>query len=462
MGRYLVVVLSLIGVAANAQCVDDEVLENFRAGIAYFENSAEAHRFTLLATELRRDAYEDGILSGSSEYLGAEIFSVSINVDVANRLIEILQELTEALDDLGDRNIRNAITQLLGCSIDLSDYDARIDEVFAEAQTNVEEFQNNNDAILTDLDLRDYAYAIETIVGGGNVNRLVDNSLLTLEGAEERFRDTEQSLQERALARRAEAERVCPWPINTPAFAAGPIEEVQLCLDAGVDPNVASGYLVSPLHIAARDNDDPSVVTALLEAGAIPNASMAALDPDGHQNMTPLFFAALGSPNPDVIRALVNGGADVNARDSREDTPLWHAAQENDNPAVIEALIEAGADPNAQNIHGSSPLQRAAAAENQSVAAALLRGGADPSLRDNNGDLPLHYAVLNAARGGDIEIVRRLIEGGANPNGRDARGQTALHLAMSLSSSAVVDVLLAAGADPSLRDVSGNTPVDVR
>ena len=470
MGRYVVIALSLLGVAANAQCVDDEVLEDFRAGIAYFENTAEAQRLTLLARELRRDAYEDGILSGSSEYLDPDIFSFSTNVDVANGLMQILQELTEVLDDLGDRNVRNAITQLLGCSIDLSEYDARIDAVFAEAQTNVEEFQNNNDAILTNLDLRDYAYAMETIVGGGNVNRLVDNSRLTLEAAEERFRDTEQSLQvrrqerleqEQALARRAEAELVCPWPTNSPAFAAGPIDEVQLCLDAGVDPNVASGYLLSPLHIAARDNDDPSVVIALLNAGADPNAPMAALDSNAHQNMTPMFFAAFGNPNPDVIRALVSGGADVNARDSRRATPLWHAAQKNDNPAVIDALIEADADPNAQDIQGTPPLHWAALV-NQGVVEALLRGGANPNLRDNFGDLPLHIAILNVATGGDVEIVHTLIEGGANPNGRDSGGQTALHVAMGLGNSAVVDVLLAAGADPSIRDVSGNTPADVR
>lgn len=482
MSRYLIFAVWFLGMTANAQCFSDNVMDGFRDGIVYFENSAEAHRYRVLERELRRDAYMDGTLAGSGQYLEADIVSFSINVDVADKLKGILEELIGTLDASGESRLREGIRQALGlgleCPIDIADYNERINVVFSDAESEVVEFQSANNENLENLALRDYSSAISTIVRGLTTSGLVSGSLGRLERAEQQFRETEQDLRERSaefrarreelleeereIARREEAARVCPWPIDTPSFATGPIYEVQLCLDAGVDPNVASEYFLSPLHVAARDNDDPAVIMALLEAGANPNAPMGALDRSGHHDMTPLFFAAFGNPNAAVILALVNGGADVNARDSREDTALWHAAQENDNPAVIDALIEAGADPNAQNIHGSSPLERAAASGNYSVAEALLRGGAEPNLRDNNGDLPLHYAVLNAARSGKIEIVRTLIEGGANPNARDAGGQTALHVAMRLDASEVVDILLAGGADPTLRDVSGNTPADVR
>ena len=53
--------------------------------------------------------------------------------------------------------------------------------------------------------------------------------------------------------------------------------------------------------------------------------------------------------NPSVIAALIEGGADPDARTEHGVTPLHVAALLNANPAVIMALIEGGADPGARN-----------------------------------------------------------------------------------------------------------------
>ena len=71
--------------------------------------------------------------------------------------------------------------------------------------------------------------------------------------------------------------------------------------------------------------------------------------------VTPLHWAARGNENPAVIAALVDAGADLKARTGYGLTPLHAAAISNANPAVITALLDAGADPNARTEDGETP-----------------------------------------------------------------------------------------------------------
>ena len=121
-------------------------------------------------------------------------------------------------------------------------------------------------------------------------------------------------------------------------FEKATLKKVVETLDAGADPNEKDEWGFTPLHFAAAFNDDPDIISALVEAGA--NMSTR----DKEWGATPLHWAAWSNDNPGIIIALLDGGADPNARDARDSTPLHAAADQSNNPAIILTLLDSGAD----------------------------------------------------------------------------------------------------------------------
>ena len=174
----------------------------------------------------------------------------------------------------------------------------------------------------------------------------------------------------------------------------------------------ALASLALPVHADATDDlfkaawyGTASEVKAALADGADPGAREDSLGD------TPLHRAARDNPNPSVITALIEAGADPGAHNRRGFTPL-HKAARNPNPSVITALIEGGADPGARGgVGGITPLHGAAALTvNPSVILALIEGGADVGARDDDGKTPFDYAKENAALKG-TDAYRLLKEG---------------------------------------------------
>lgn len=71
---------------------------------------------------------------------------------------------------------------------------------------------------------------------------------------------------------------------------------------------------------------------------------------------------------------------------------------------------------------------------------------------------PLHEAVSSEC---PVEVVRLLLAAGANPNVRDAGGRTPLHFAVSAGTAPVVRLLLDHGADPDILDNRGTSPLSL-
>ena len=80
---------------------------------------------------------------------------------------------------------------------------------------------------------------------------------------------------------------------------------------------------------------------------------------------------------------------------------------------------------------------------------ALLESGADVNAYDDIGETPLHYAVENE----NFEMVCLLLDKGANVNAHHEPtiGNTPLAAVAGRCSLRMAEVLVAAGADPSIR-----------
>ncbi len=161
------------------------------------------------------------------------------------------------------------------------------------------------------------------------------------------------------------------------------------------------------------------------------------------------------------IRRLIAAGADVEARDRAERTPLHVAAFASQDEAA-RALAAAGANLDALEHQAYDIVTIAAVANDDAMVDLALSLGA----RAGNVTSPYDgTALIAAAHLGHHRIVARLIAGGAPVDHVNNLGWTALIEAVILGDGgpdhvATVRALLAGGADASIADPQGRTPLD--
>ncbi len=183
----------------------------------------------------------------------------------------------------------------------------------------------------------------------------------------------------------------------------------------------------------------------LLERGADPFAHTPAGDP-------PLAVAVrLGWAR--LLERLLAAGVDLNTRDSHGMSAL-HLAAALGRDGMLKRLVAHGAAPDLLAADGQTPLGVALASGRRDLADWLdWRGWPLPRRPLQPADVPAAAIV------GDADAVRRLLDLGLSVDAPDSQGCTALLRAAGGGHRAVVDLLLARGADPQRAAHSGATPL---
>lgn len=123
--------------------------------------------------------------------------------------------------------------------------------------------------------------------------------------------------------------------------------------------------------------------------------------------------------DPCVLAELIADSVDVNARNKHGNSLLHYACRlESIDPT--NALLAAGADVNAQNKDGITPLHCACAKDSVKIVDALIAAGAYVNVGDKYENMPLHFACWT---GGNMRIVQKLLEAGADHSIKNIDGK---------------------------------------
>ncbi len=233
------------------------------------------------------------------------------------------------------------------------------------------------------------------------------------------------------------------------ALSRGPpgIEVLRALFAHGASPAGGGGlasYLAACLA-AAPDVRAEAFAIELVERGADPFALSAAGDPP--------VALAVHLHWPQLLQRLIAHGVDLDARDSHGMSPL-HLAAALGREVELKALVAAGAAPDRCAADGQTPLGVALAAGRRDLADWLdWRGWRLPRRSLQPSDVPA-AAIL-----GDTDAVRRLLDLGLPVDAVDTQGCSALLRAAGGGHRALVELLLARGADPLLAANTGATPL---
>ncbi|MGV3591439.1 MAG: ankyrin repeat domain-containing protein [Gammaproteobacteria bacterium] len=276
--------------------------------------------------------------------------------------------------------------------------------------------------------------------------------------------------QHRTDAARPDSETTFDFMLSN-AIGPARIKRVWILLEAGANPNAVSRYNGRSAHTNAVLAHQPDIAAALLQHGA----RVEKLSADDE------FRVACWHDDLQRADALLQQKPAL----AKDPQVFSDVARTRNN--LLDWLLAHGFDVNSQTADGRSVLHRVAAGNELDEVRALIAHGANPNLKEHHyGATPLGFALHNRAwdvahylrdfsdelldvvRMCDVSGVRRLLE--QRPErvrDRTPMGNTPLHLvgqafdgAIDIDAArAVIQLLIAHGADPQATNAEGLTPL---
>ncbi|HEY9315427.1 ankyrin repeat domain-containing protein [Williamsia sp.] len=168
-----------------------------------------------------------------------------------------------------------------------------------------------------------------------------------------------------------------------------------------------------------------------------PDLELETRDADGR---TPLVVATKAG-DVEAARTLILAGADVNAEDNMSDSAFLYAGAEGMDEILILTLAH-GADVRSLNRFGGTALIPAAEKGHPTTVQLLIDAGVPLDHVNDSGWTALLEAVVYGDGSQSYqEVVGRLVAAGADPDIRDLQGRTALDNARIRGQSGVVRLL---------------------
>ena len=262
------------------------------------------------------------------------------------------------------------------------------------------------------------------------------------------------------------------------AVDGGCCKILQTAIDLGANVNAANTQHHKTALILASEKGNLDAINVLLDAGAKQSIK------DVNDN-TWLHYAVAGGCSKEVLQAIIDLGADVNAVNTRKETALMLASKKGNidginalldaganktiddangstllhyalgcSKEVLQTVIKLGAEVNATDKQKRTALMLASGKGNVGAIGVLMEAGADPGIVDVYGNTWLHCVVNKAF---SREMLQTIIDFGAKLDATNKQNETALLIACDAGQRESAGVLLRAGADTSIADVSGNT-----
>lgn len=236
------------------------------------------------------------------------------------------------------------------------------------------------------------------------------------------------------------------------AASEGYLDLLDLTLDAGATVDDKDGWNGTAL-IRAAERGHALVVGRLLQAG---------IDRDhvnriGYQAVhEAVWLGEDTSGYVDTLRVLVAGGVDLETRSRTEGLTPLQMARERRYPTLEGVLVKATDDDrDVSAADADRVLLEAAASGDADRAARALRAGADLETRDDRERTPLLLAVT----GDHVDIARVLVALGADPDALDDRHDTPWLVTGVTGSVAMLEALLPADPDLTVRNRYGGVSV---
>lgn len=286
------------------------------------------------------------------------------------------------------------------------------------------------------------------------------------------------------------------------ACGKGSRDIVKILIANGADVSLASNRGITPLHMAAKtgnkdiikmlveqgadinatDNEGASVVIYAIKAGRTDavkylkelGADVTLADNEGRsavdyanikgmagmiQNVldgmdihadsfgnTPLHQSCYNGHSETVRVMLGTPGIEVDAVNDAGETPLYIAVRES-HIYIAELLLGAGADVNRRNDSGESLLHIASKQRKAYMVNTLIKNGADINARNRNGETALICAIKSKdSQKPSVDIVEMLLAHEADVECTDMWGNSALYYATECGNTAIIEMLMEAGA----------------